>query len=88
MLLRLWIGCVAHERDALVHFENRRVQGGRAADVEVEDLGAGLVPDEEEVPETLRDEERVLVAFALEESICSYRRGQADVIYRAYYRCS
>ena len=75
MLLRLGVRGIPHERDALVDLDDGGVQGGRAADVEVEYLWAGLVPDEEEVFEPAGDEEGVFVAFALEEGVGGYCGG-------------
>ena len=75
VLLRLWVRGIPHERDALVDLDDGGVQGGRAADVEVEYLWAGLVPDEEEVFEPAGDEEGVFVAFALEEGVGGYCGG-------------
>ena len=69
VLLRLGIGGVADESDALIDLEDSRVERGRAADVQVEDLGPRLVADEEEVLEATRDEECMLMALALEQRV-------------------
>lgn len=80
MLFRFWIACIPHERDALIDLDHSRVQRRRAANVKVEDLGTRLVADQEEIFEALRDEQGVLLAFALEEGIGSNGGGKTDII--------
>ena len=79
--LGLGIRRVPDERHPLVHLDDVRVERCRASDVEIKDPRAGLVPDQEEVFEPFGNEQRVSVAFALQERVGSDRRRQSDVIY-------
>lgn len=80
MFLAERIGCVPHQRHAFVNFKDGGVERGRSADIEVEYLGPGLVPDEQEVFESFGDEESMFVAFALEESVGCDGCREADVV--------
>ena len=79
--LGLGIRRVPDERHPLVYLDDIRVERCRASDVEIKDPRAGLVPDQEEVFEPFGNEQRVSVAFALQERVGSDRRRQSDVIY-------
>jgi hypothetical protein len=57
------------------------IQDARSLDIEVKYPGATLIPDEKKIFEPLRDQQSVLVAFALQESISRDGCAQADVIY-------
>ena len=69
MLLGLRVGGVSHQSDALVDLEDSRVEWRRATDVQVEDFGARLVSNEEQVLEASRDQESMLVALALKQRV-------------------
>ena len=80
MFLRLWVGRVSHERYTLVNFENGAVKRGWSADIEVEDFWAGLIPDQKQVLESARNEQRMLVSCTLEKGICSNRRRESNIV--------
>ena len=80
MFLEERIGCVSHQRHAFVNFEDGGVERGWSADVEVEYLGPGLVPNEQEVFESFGDEEGMFVAFALEERVGCDGRREANIV--------
>lgn len=70
----------AHERDSFVYFDNGSVERRGSADVEVENFGAGLVADEEEIFEAFCDEESMFVAFAFEQGVGCDGGGESDVV--------
>ena len=70
MLFGLWVGGVPHQGHALVDLEDSRIEWGCATDVEVEDFGARLVSNEEQVLEASRDQESMLLALALKQRVC------------------
>ena len=80
MVLEERVGGVPDERHAFVNFEDDGVERGRSADIEVEYLGPGLVPDEKEIFKSFGDEESMFVPFALEESVGCDGCGEADVV--------
>ena len=82
MLLRTRVSRVADERDTFGNLVHNGVERGRPTDVEVEDARACLIADEEQVVETLCNEQRVLLALTLEERVCCNGRGQANVVCR------
>jgi hypothetical protein len=45
MFFEVRVRCVSDECDTLIHFDHRRVERGRSADVEVEIFRTSLVPD-------------------------------------------
>jgi len=65
MLLGLWVRGEPHQRDTLVDLDYSGVQRGRAPYVEVKDLGAGLVANQQDIFESFGYKEGVLVALAL-----------------------
>jgi hypothetical protein len=69
----LRVGRIPQQRDPLVDLDDLRVEDLGLLDGEVEDLGAGLVADLEEVAEAFGDEEGVAGALALEEGVGRYR---------------
>jgi hypothetical protein len=69
VLLGLWIGGVADEGDPLINFQHGGIQRGRSANVEIEDLGPRLVPNQQKVFKTLGDEQGVFVTLALKKCI-------------------
>ena len=66
MLLCLRVRGVSYQRNALVDLYHSGVEWRGAADVEVEDLRASLITNEEQVLETFGNEQRVFVALALQ----------------------
>ena len=66
MLLCLRVRGVSNQRNALVDLYYSGVEWRGAADVEVEDLRASLITNEEQVLETFGNEQRVFVALALQ----------------------
>jgi hypothetical protein len=70
----------ANQCDALVDLDHCRVQGRRAADVEIKDLGPRLVADQQEVFEPFRDKQCMFLSFTLEERVRCYRRREPDVV--------
>jgi len=55
MFLRFMIGSMPHERHSFIYLRDSRIQKRGKTDGEVEYLGTGLVPHEQEVVESLGD---------------------------------
>lgn len=56
VFLCLWVRSVTYQCDSFIYFEYRRVQRRRPPYVQVENLWAGLIADEEQILETFGNE--------------------------------
>ena len=64
-MFRLRVRGVSDQRNALVDLYHGGVEWWGAADIQVEDLRASLIANEEKILETFGDEQCVFVALAL-----------------------
>lgn len=58
------VGRISHQSDTLINFNYCRVQRRRTANVEVKDPRTRLVSNEQQVPESFRNEKRVLFTLS------------------------
>ncbi len=78
MRFRLRILGVVFQGHPLIDFDHGRVEDVGLADGKIEDLGPGLVADDQAVLEAFGDNHGDLLAFPLQQGVCGDRGTHAD----------